>query len=296
ETAMGAGLAVIGIKLFADGVITGRTAALSRPFAEGTDTGMLIHEPDALAGMVRRSIGMGLPVGIHAMGDRGIDVAIDAIEEVMGRHSSDGRPSRGPLAHPHRIEHCSIPSARSLERMRSLGIVPVPQPVFLFAEGEAYLAQLGRERTAGAYPLRTMIELGLRPALSSDAPATSTEDAANPWLGIAAAVTRRSWAGTELGSSERLSIEEAIALYTAGGADVLRLADRVGSVDVGREADLVVYGDDPLAMSPNDLSAIVPELVMAKGRIGHGNAAGGTASFSGRRGSPVRGLGPLPRW
>jgi predicted amidohydrolase YtcJ len=97
---------------------------------------MLIHSPDELTELVRGSIAHGLRVGIHAMGDRGIATAIEAIERAeqgSGNHVADGKtwPRR------HRIEHCTLPSSGSLRRMRSLGIIPVPQPVFLFAEGEA---------------------------------------------------------------------------------------------------------------------------------------------------------------
>jgi hypothetical protein len=99
--------------------------------------------------------------------------------------------------------------------MRSLGIIPVPQPVFLFAEGEAYVDQLGDERCANAYPLRTMIAHGLRPALSSDAPATSWEDPIDPWLGVKTAATRRTWAGSQLGTTEAISIDQAMVCYTA---------------------------------------------------------------------------------
>ena len=135
---------------------------------------MLIHEPRRLAELVARSVERGLPVGIHAMGDRAIAAAVAAIELVGPPPTSDmaaGSAGTNPVRH--RIEHCSLPGP-SLAAMRSLGIVPVPQPVFLYAEGEAYLAQLGSDRSAHAYPLRAMVDLGLRPALSSDAPATSS--------------------------------------------------------------------------------------------------------------------------
>lgn len=269
EKGWGSTLPVIGTKLFADGVVTGRTAALSRPFEGGGETGILIHEPDALADLVEASATRGLPVGIHAMGDRGIAAAVGAIERLGSRAAVTTRATRGNgrRVGRHRIEHCSLPSPTSLRKMKALGIVPVPQPIFLFAEGEAYRTQLGDERCAAAYPLRTMIRQGLRPALSSDAPATSSEDAINPWLGIRAAATRRTWAGSQLGGAETISVAEAIACYTANGAAALSLEHRTGSLDVGKDADLVVLPDDPLSVAPEELEALRPELVLVKGRI-----------------------------
>ena len=264
----GTGLPIIGTKLFADGVVTGQTAAVSRPFEGDGGSGMLIHEPDALAALVEASVTRGLPVGIHAMGDRAIDVAIDAIEsaERVVAAPLQQLPTRRPAGR-HRIEHCTLPSSRALQRMWSLGIVPVPQPVFLFAEGEAYKARLGAPRSASAYPLRTMIRRGLRPALSSDAPATSSEDAADPWLGIRAAVTRRTWAGSELGTEEAISVFEAMVGYTASGAFALSLEDVTGSIDVGKAADLIVLPDDPLFIQPQELYPLRPEFVLLRGRM-----------------------------
>jgi predicted amidohydrolase YtcJ len=259
-------LPVIGTKLFADGSVTGRTAALSQPFEGGTDTGMLIHEPRRLAELVGRSVQRGLPVGIHAMGDRAIAAAVAAIE-LAGpvAATSDAAGSAGTNAARHRIEHCSLPGP-SLAAMRSLGIVPVPQPVFLYAEGEAYLAQLGSDRSAHAYPLRTMIDLGLRPALSSDAPATSTEDASDPWLGVRAAATRTTWAGSSLGAREAIKVGRALACYTANGASALSLGHRTGSIEIGKDADLIVLPADPLGSDPEDLVRLRPELVFVEGR------------------------------
>jgi predicted amidohydrolase YtcJ len=259
-------LPIIGTKLFADGSVTGRTAALSQPFEGGTDTGMLIHEPRQLAELVGSSVQRGLPVGIHAMGDRAIAAAVAAIELAgPAAATSDAAGTAGTRAARHRIEHCSLPGP-SLAAMRSLGIVPVPQPVFLYAEGEGYLAQLGSDRSAHAYPLRTMIDLGLRPALSSDAPATSTEDAIDPWLGVRAAANRTTWAGSSLGAREAITVGRALACYTANGASALSLGHRSGSIEIGKDADLIVLPADPLGSDPEDLVRLRPELVFVEGR------------------------------
>jgi predicted amidohydrolase YtcJ len=261
-------LNVVGTKLFADGVVTGRTAAVSEPFQNGSDTGMLIHPSGGLAELARAAAARGLPVGIHAMGDRAIETSIEAIKPLAQDNTTAAKravTSAAPSP-PYRIEHCSLPSQTSLRRMHALGIVPVPQPGFLFAEGEAYRQQLGDQRVRRAYPLRTMIRLGLRPALSSDAPATSSEEAFNPWIGISAAATRRTWAGTRLGDEEVISVAEAMACYTANAAAALALQHRTGSLATGKDADLVVFQQDPNACRAPDLISLRPKLVLVKGR------------------------------
>ena len=269
DLAAAAALPVTGTKLFADGVITGRTAAVSTPFVGGEDSGMLIHAPDELTELVRGSIARGLRVGIHAMGDRGIAEAIAAIERA--EQGSGAAPvERGTLPRRHRIEHCTLPSPGSLERMESLGMVPVPQPVFLLAEGEAYADQLGAERCASAYPLRTMISRGLRPALSSDAPSTSWEDPIDPWLGVRTAVTRTTWAGSRLGTTETISLDQAMKGYTANGAYALGLEERTGAIEEGKDADLLVFPADPLADGPDHLGEVLPSAVLVRGRVVHG--------------------------
>jgi predicted amidohydrolase YtcJ len=268
-------LPIIGTKLFADGVVTGRTAAVSQPFeGGGRETGMMIHDPHVLQDLVEQSVARALPVGIHAMGDRAIAAAVTAIERA--EHCLP-RPRSAVHGNPpslrHRIEHCTLPTSSSLRRMSALGAVPVPQPIFLFAEGEAYRTQLGDERSAYAYPLRTMIGLGLRPALSSDAPATSWEDPIDPWLGIRAAVTRRTWAGSSLGTDETISIEQAMASYTANGAFAMSMEDRTGSLHVGKRADLMVLPEDPLTTPMEELEALRPQLVLVGGRVAYGDIA-----------------------
>jgi predicted amidohydrolase YtcJ len=262
-------LPIIGTKLFADGVVAGRTAAMSQPFEGSQETGILIHEADRLEQLVESSVALGLPVSIHAMGDRAIAAAIAAIEHAEHGRAARRLGGRAKTTGRHRIEHCTLPDTSSLHKMRSLGIVPVPQPVFLFAEGEAYRDALG-ERSERAYPTRTMIRQGLRPALSSDAPATSWEDPIDPWLGIRAAVTRRTWAGSQLGSRETISVEEAISCYTSNGAAALSIEGRTGSIEVGKDADLMVLDEDPLTAVPQHLEKLRPRLVLIKGRIAHG--------------------------
>jgi len=272
EPALAMRLPVVGTKLFADGVVTGETAALWQPFEGTANRGMLVHGPGELTDMVRHSTARGLIVGIHAMGDRGIAVALDAIERAGGPAGPE--QAAGMKAGRHRIEHCTLPAPESLRKIRQLGVVPVLQPTFLFAEGEAYLARLGRERCQRAYPLRAMIDQGLCPALSSDAPCTSWDDPINPWLGIATAAARQTWAGSVLGTSEAVSAGEAMLCYTANGARALGLEMELGAIATGKDADLIVLPWDPATEEdPVRLAALRPTAVIARGKVVYGALA-----------------------
>jgi len=230
---------------------------------------MLIHEPDALAKLVSESAARGLPVGIHAMGDRAIRVSVEAIDR-LGPDTivaTSRRTTDGTRVAPFRIEHCSLPTDESLRKMQALGIVPVPQPIFLFAEGEAYRTQLGDDRCARAYPLRTMIDLGLRPALSSDAPRHRWRTRST--LGPESSPRQLGAPGQDRNSASgnRCPSPKAIACSTTNGAAALSMNGRAGAVDVGMDADLIVLPDDPLSAPHEELGSLRPNLVLVKGRI-----------------------------
>ncbi len=98
--------------------------------------------------------------------------------------------------------------------MKAVGIYPCPQQVFIYDFGDAYISVLGEERAANSYPLRTWMELGMRPPTGSDAPVCEP----NPFPNLYAMLTRRTWKGTLMNERERVSIEEALQAYTEFGA------------------------------------------------------------------------------
>ncbi|WP_396631504.1 amidohydrolase family protein, partial [Lysinibacillus sp. D4B1_S16] len=143
---------------------------------------------------------------VHAMGDRAIDLIVDTFyEETAWLNDA---PSV-------RIEHAAMPTVRALQKAAKWGIGFVPQPISLFCEIESYLENLGLEKTQTLYGVQTFLQRGIATALSSDAPATSWAEAANPFVTRQAAVTRMAYDGTDLGAAERISVGQALQLYTA---------------------------------------------------------------------------------
>ena len=234
-------LDIIGVKVVADGSVSGGSAGLAEPFLDGEDHRLFVFEPEELNELCADVSSHGLVAAIHAMGDRAISMALDAVEAAEGR-----AVAQHPARPGSRIEHCTLPSPFDIERMARLGVTPVMQPIFLFAEGEAYLERLGTERSAWANPARAMIDAGVRVALGSDAPATTWSEPTDVMLGIQTSVARRTWAGSSLGIAQSTTVAEAVIGYTANAASAAGFGGDRGMLEAGRRADLAVLSEDPL--------------------------------------------------
>ena len=234
-------LDVLGVKVVADGSVSGGSAGLTDPFLDDEDHRLFVFDPEELNELCADIGSRGLVAAIHAMGDRAITMALDAVEVSHDRgvaHTS-ARPG-------YRIEHCSLPSPSDIDRMARLGVTPVMQPIFLFAEGEAYLERLGSERSGWSNPARAMIDAGVRVALGSDAPATTWGEPTDVMLGIQTSVARLTWAGSSLGIAQSTTVAEALIGYTANAASAAGFGGDRGMLEAGRRADLAVLSEDPL--------------------------------------------------
>jgi hypothetical protein len=243
-----------GVKLFADGGMSSRTAALEEPYAVAPhDTGVLLQSPEELAAKAGHSAEAGYQVAVHAQGDRGIRVALDALEPVTG----GGNPLR------HRIEHGGLFTAGLRRRAAAMSIGVVSQPGFLSVLGDGFLDAFGPARARDLYPFASLLEMGLPVAGSSDAPVIT----ADPFLGLRDAVLRRTGAGREIGLHEALSVTEALAMYTSGAAFVGHREGVSGSLAVGRPADLTIIDRDPWSIDPAGLAQIAVLRTVVGGRL-----------------------------
>lgn len=224
-----------GVKLFADGSISGQTALLGTPYENTLDNyGIKTTDKKTILEAVKACRENGLQLSIHAMRTQAIDFIIDTVKNE--KSWLEDIPSI-------RIEHASLPSREAMEKAASAGIAFVPQPIFVYAEIESYLHNIGIERTKFAYPLKTILEKGIQVALSSDAPATAWSNPVDPFVGIKSAVTRTAYDGTDFGKEERIDIETAIILYTKGAQEVTGL-HFVGQLKIGYQADFIVLDKD----------------------------------------------------
>lgn len=149
----------------------------------------------------------------------------------------------------HRIEHCGFLTQHQRKRMLVRGILPVPQPVFIYEFGDLYIRNLGRTRSEESYPMRTWLEEGHHPAASSDCPVSSVD----PFANLFTMLTRKTNRGTVLGPDQTLTAEQAVHCQTWCGAYTQFAEDRRGTLEPGMQADIAVLSRDIFACEPEQI-------------------------------------------
>jgi len=196
----------------------------------------------------------GRQVAVHAVGERAVAAAVDAIEAALRRL---------PRAdHRHRIEHCGLLPAGLTPRLARLGVVVVSQPAFVYERGERYLQLVPEAQQQRLYAFRALRDAGVRLAAGSDAPVT----APTPLAAVAAAVERRTAAGRPLAGSEAVDVAEALGWWTAGAAHAGFLESERGSLRPGLRADLALLPRGTLDAPPAVLRTMTPQRLWRAGR------------------------------
>jgi predicted amidohydrolase YtcJ len=235
-------LAADSVKIWADGGMSSRTAAIHGSYpVPPYGSGILYFAPDELTTLVAELDARGLQVCIHAQGDRGIETVLDTYAKVLGSHS--GNPLR------HRIEHGGSLFAPLAARAASLGIVVAAQPGMLSILGDGF-AEAFPERAEELYAYASWRRTGIRVAGSSDAPVIT----ADPLVGIRDAVLRRTGSGRVLGPGERLTVRDALAMYTTEAAFAMHRDHDIGSLEPGKLADFVILDRSPLDTEPEQIT------------------------------------------
>ncbi|HYG63741.1 MAG TPA: amidohydrolase [Thermoanaerobaculia bacterium] len=261
-------LQVRGVKLYADGALGSRGAALVEPYSDDPGNLGLLTTPGAhLLDVARRAGAAGFQVAIHAIGDRGGVVALDALEQAMGGPNPGVR---------FRLEHAQVLRLQDIERMARLGIIASMQPTHATSDMPWADERVGEARLAGAYAWRKVLAANGRLALGSDFPV----EQADPRLGLYSAVTRQDLQGEPAGGwlpGERLTREEALRGFTLDAAWSLFLEKEVGSLEVGKRADLVVFARDWMTAPEAEIPRIEVDMTLVDGQVVHDRAAGGRA-------------------
>ena len=239
------------VKIFADGSLGARTAALRQPYADEPSTrGMLNHSQKELKTMIKTVNEADFQIAIHAIGDLAISEALKAFKEALGEATIRKRR--------HRIEHVSVLNPRLIKQIKALGLMVCIQPHFVLSDFWVS-NRLGQERARWTYPFKSLIENGILAAGSSDAPA----EPVSPILGIWAAVTRESF------PEERISVAEALKAYTINAAYMSFEESMKGSIEVGKFADLTVLSHNPLEVEPAKIRDIRVEMTIVGGKIAY---------------------------
>jgi predicted amidohydrolase YtcJ len=244
------------VKLFADGSLSGATAAVSQPYQGSAGRGILHRRAEELSAIVRTLDDRGFQIAAHAIGDRAIEQVAHAYAAVIGR----GRPNQ----RRHRIEHVGIAPPALLAELARIDAVVATQPRMLYEQGDAFFRLCGEERMAWVYPYRAMIDAGLHVAGSSDCPVVS----ADPLLGMRDAMRRRTEQGHTLAPEQCLDGHQVLRMWTEDAAYSLFMEHERGTLTVGAVADLVVLSADPLTTAPDAWDAdLAVELTVVGGAI-----------------------------
>jgi predicted amidohydrolase YtcJ len=244
------------VKVFGDGSAGGLTAAFFDPYLEsaGGGTGIFCFPDESMHQMLGHYHRQGWQLDIHAIGDA-------AIEQVLvGMEMADS--AEAPIGgRRHRIEHCGFLNADQRKRMLRHGIIPIPQPLFMYEFGDLYIRNLGLERAEAAYPMRTWLEEGHHPAASSDSPVCTV----NPFQNLYTMITRKTNKGRVIGGDETLTPEQALHCYTWCGAYSQFAEGERGTLVPGMQADIAVFSRDLLSITPEEILTTQADLTFRGG-------------------------------
>ncbi len=244
------GLTRIGGCLLLDGSFSSGTAALDEPYADREGTGVLYYEDEHLTAFFRAAHERGLQLSVHALGERAIGQAIRCYRAACGGELGAAR---------HRIEHCELPSDDHIAAIAATGIFPCVQPTFELmwgGPGGMIEKRLGATRAARTNPHRTMLAAGIPLAGGSDSYVTPMDSL----LGIHSAVNRPN-------ESERVSVFDAVGLFTSGAARVSFDESKRGTLEVGKEASFTVLDDDPFEVRPEAIRDIRVAALYIRGEV-----------------------------
>lgn len=220
------------VKLYIDGAMGSRGAALLADYSdESGNSGLLFMPPEDLEAQFDKALACGFQVGVHAIGDHGNRVVLDALESSIRKFPDN--PGR------HRVEHAQTLTAADIPRFAKLNVIAAMQPTHATSDMYWVEDRLGAERVLYAYAWRSLLDSGARLALGSDFPVEQV----SPLLGIHAAVTRQDSKGWPPGGwypQQKLSREEAVRGFTLDAAYAGFMEETVGSLESGKRADFIV--------------------------------------------------------
>ncbi len=246
-----------GLKLSLDGTLDIGTALLHEPYVRDMGVPPAVRiDPEAIPEMVRTAQDAGWSVHFHCCGDKAQEIIVKACKDAQDK-------SPNPKVR-HAVVHGYIPTEETLRIMKQYGISEVAQTIFLAARGHLYEPTLGKRRAHYVTPLQTYQRHGIVTALSSDVPSAGSQ---NPLLGIHAAITRRIKTGEVLGEPEKVSLLEALRMYTYNAARVLQAEAWAGSIEPGKVADLIAFNPDFLSRDVEELRSAAVEMVVAGGEV-----------------------------
>jgi hypothetical protein len=249
------------VKMFADGGMGARTIAIYPPGveAEPDNLGLLIWKPEEMQKAHRLLAAAGWQLTTHAIGDRAIDQVLDSYAATM--------KALGLREPRFRIVHCGISTPAIQKRLRDLGVLVDGDPPFVYWIG-SWFRKYGPERVRWSYPGKSYVDNGIIAGGGSDVSVTPI----SPWWGIWAGVARRELlSGEVLAPQERLTVRQALALYTRNGAYIGFEEESKGSLEPGKLADFIVVDRDVFSVPVDELKDVRVLKTFVGGELGYSN-------------------------
>ena len=240
-------LEIAAVKLYADGALGSRGAAMLEPYSDDAENrGLPFWTQEELDSFVAKANNLGFQVGIHAIGDLGNRMALDAFEKAQ-----DGRPS----SIRNRIEHAQIIALDDIPRFSELGVIASIQATHATSDKNMAEDRVGTERILGGYAWRRLLDSGAVLANGSDFPV----ELSNPFHGLYASVTRQGRDGEPEGGwypDQALTRAEALHSFTLAAAFAAHQEDRMGSLEAGKWADFIIIDRDYFAIPASEIDDI----------------------------------------
>lgn len=236
------------LKILTDGNLGTRTAYLSEPYSDDSSTyGMPQYTQNELDDLILTATESGLQIASHAIGDKSINMVIDALEKLPEEYKKRDLRSN--------IVHCQVTNDRLLKKFKKLNIVANVQPIFLNYDIHMAESRLGPSRITNSYNWKTLLNEGIKVALGSDSPV----ELPDTMLGIYSAVTRKDLNGFPNGGwfpEEKLTVDEALHGFTIDAAYSSFSEDIKGSIEIGKLADFVVLSEDIYEIEPENIKNV----------------------------------------
>ncbi|WP_426115177.1 amidohydrolase [Massilia sp. PWRC2] len=236
------------VKLYSDGALGSRGAALIAPYSDEPGSHGLLFKTDAqMRAMMEKAMRKGYQVNVHAIGDAGNRQILDGYQELVPKTATGGLR--------HRIEHAQVVAPADIVRFRQIGVIPSMQPTHATSDMNMAEQRVGAERIKGAYAWRTFLKQGSRIACGSDFPVESP----NPFYGIHAAVTRQNSANLPAAGwhkEQAMNLQEAFRCFTLDAAFAGHQENQVGSLEAGKWGDFIVIDRDLFTIAPADIHKI----------------------------------------
>jgi predicted amidohydrolase YtcJ len=246
---------ICGLKTFFDGAINALTALVSEPYLHKPNYyGVLSTTYESLRNMILKVYEAGYRISTHVNGDKAIRMYLDLIEEVQERF-----PREDPR---NRIIHCTIVNPMLINRIKKLGLVPTIMGAYTYHIGDKLLPAFGDKRLNRMFAARWFLDAGIPVAAHSDHPASPF----SPLIGIHALVNRVTKGGNPIGQKQKISVMEALKLYTINAAYHSFDEGYLGSIEEGKCADMVVLGNDILTVPIKDILNIKIDMTIIGGK------------------------------